>query len=153
MNGLFPRKTASTMLSPRACSPIRSRRRRCRPAGAALHFEKMGHFYFFGGLFALLFAVQAFAFWIYGAERSAWAQSWWVPCGLVALLMVMGEPAYLWKGLAALPMSKFFLRYTFRFYPWLAFCAILAGGLILERIMAALRRPRVGKLSLERASS
>jgi hypothetical protein len=54
--------------------------------------------------------------------------------------MVLGEPAFLWKAVAALPMSKLFLRYSFRFYPWLAFCAILSGGLILERILATLRR-------------
>ena len=113
------------------------------PTGwGTFHFERMGHFYFFGGVFALLFAVQALSFWIYLPERGAWARAWWVPCGVVALLMVLGEPAYLWKGLAALPMSKFFLRYTFRFYPWLAFCAILAGGLILERALATLRRKR-----------
>jgi hypothetical protein len=59
---------------------------------------------------------------------------------MFALLMVLGEPAYLWKGIAALPLSKFFLRYTFRFYPWFAFCAILAGGTILERLLAMMRR-------------
>ncbi len=102
--------------------------------------EKLGHFYFFGGLFALLFALQAFAFWVCCPERRAWARAWWVPCGIVALLLVLGEPAYLWKGLAELPLAKFFLRYSFRFYPWLAFCAILSGGLILDRILATVRR-------------
>jgi hypothetical protein len=38
-------------------------------------------------------------------------------------------------------MSKLYLRYSFRFYPWLAFCAILSGGLVLDRILA-LRRQR-----------
>ncbi len=108
------------------------------PTGwGSFHVEKLGHFYFFGGLFVFLFAVQAFYFWVYFPERSAWARCWWVPCGMVAFLMVLGEPAYLWKGMAALPMSKFFLRYSFRFYPWLAFCAILGGGLILERALAS----------------
>jgi hypothetical protein len=112
------------------------------------HVEKMGHFYFFGGLFAALFAVQAFGFWIFFPERRAWGRAWWVPCGIFALLMVLGEPAYLWQGVSTLPMSKFFLRYTFRFYPWLAFCAILSGGLILERILATFRRPQTWELLL-----
>jgi len=113
------------------------------PTGwGSFHFEKIGHFYFFGGLFALLFALQAFCFWVIFPERKAWARCWWVPCGICALLMVLGEPAYFWKTLAALPLSKFFLRYTLRFYPWLAFCAILSGGLILERLLAVLRRRR-----------
>ena len=104
------------------------------------HVEKMGHFYFFGGVFALLFALQAVAFWMCFPERKAWGRSWWVPCGIFALLMVLGEPAFLWKGIAALPMSKFFLRYSFRFYPWLAFCAVLSGGLVLDRILAMVKR-------------
>jgi hypothetical protein len=112
----------------------------------SLHVEQMGHFYFFGGLFALLFALQAVAFWVVFPERSAWGRSWWVPCGIFALLMVLGEPAFLWKGIAALPMSKFFLRYSFRFYPWLAFCAILSGGLVLDRALAMLRYRRTWEL-------
>ncbi len=114
----------------------------------SLYVEKMGHFYFFGGLFALLFAVQAYLFWVYLPERRVWARCWWVPCGIFALLMVLGEPAYLWKGVSALPMSKLFLRYTFRFYPCLAFCAILAGGLVLERSLAMLRQRRAWELIL-----
>src|SRR5262249_21918077 len=43
-------------------------------------------------------------------------------------------------GLAELPLSKFYLRYTIRFYPPLAFCAILAGGLMLERMLAIMPR-------------
>jgi hypothetical protein len=39
-------------------------------------------------------------------------------------------------------MSKFFLRYSFRFYPWVAFFAILSGGLILERSLAIVRGRR-----------
>jgi hypothetical protein len=101
--------------------------------------EKMGSFYFFGGVFALLFAWQACWFWTAWPERRAWARCWWVPCGIFALLMVLGEPAYLWKALAALPMSNVFLRYSFRFYPMLAFCAILGGGLILDRLLTSLR--------------
>jgi hypothetical protein len=112
----------------------------------SFHVEKMGHFYFFGGLFALLFAVQAVAFWLCFPERSAWARYWWVPCGIFAMLMVLGEPAFLWQGVAALPMSKFFLRYTVRFYPWLAFCAVLSGGVILERVLATLRGRRPWEL-------
>jgi hypothetical protein len=108
--------------------------------------EKMGHFYFLGGLFAALFALQAVCFWICFPDRRAWARAWWVPCGIFALLMVLGEPAYLWQGVATLPMSKFFLRYTFRFYPWLAFCAILSGGLVLERFLAILRRRQAWEL-------
>jgi hypothetical protein len=109
--------------------------------------ERMGHFYFFGGLFALLFALQAFAFWVCWPDRRAWSRSWWVPCGVVALLLVLGEPAYLWQGLAELPLAKFFLRYSFRFYPWLAFCAVLSGGLILDRILAIAPR-RIYELTL-----
>jgi hypothetical protein len=105
--------------------------------------EKMGHFYFFGGLFALLFGLQAVAFWITWPERRAWAQSWWAPCGAFALLLVLGEPAYLWRGMAELPLAKIFLRYTFRFYPWLGFCAVLSGGLILDRFLATIHRRSV----------
>ncbi len=110
------------------------------------HVEKMGQFFFFGGVFAALFALQAIAFWILFPDRQAWARAWWVPCGIFALLMVLGEPAYLWKGISAVPMSKFFLRYSFRFYPWLAFCAILSGGLILDRVLATLRRRQTAEL-------
>jgi hypothetical protein len=115
--------------------------------------DKMGHFYFFGGLFALLFALQACCFWVYWPERRAWARCWWVPCGIFALLMILGEPAYLWRGVSSLPMARFFLRYTFRFYPCFAFCAVLAGGLILENVLATLQRRRpwellVGSVSL-----
>jgi hypothetical protein len=106
----------------------------------SFHHEKLGHFYFFGGVFAVLFALQAVAFWIFLPDRQAWARAWWVPCGIVAFLMVLGEPGYLWQGLGMLPMSKFFLRYSFRFYPWLAFCAILSGGLVLEQFLAMVRR-------------
>jgi hypothetical protein len=109
--------------------------------------EKMGHFYFFGGIFALLFAFQAFCFWICCPTWRAWSHYWWVPCGIVALLMTLGEPAFLWKGAAYLPLSKLFLRYSFRFYPWLAFCAILSGGLILDRILATLPQRRFWEFS------
>jgi hypothetical protein len=81
-------------------------------------------------------------FWVFCPDRKAWARSWWVACGIFALLIVLGDPAYLWNGLAALPMSKFFLRYSFRFYPWLAFFAILSGGVILERVLAMVRQRR-----------
>jgi hypothetical protein len=110
--------------------------------------EKMGHFYFFGGLFAVLFAFQAVCFWAFWPDRRAWASAWWIPCGIFALLMVLGEPAYLWQGIAELPMSKFFLRYTIRFYPLLAFCAILSGGLLLERVLATLRQRLAWELLL-----
>jgi hypothetical protein len=112
------------------------------------HVEKMGHFYYFGGLFALLFLLQFLCFWVYFPGRGAWASCWWLVCGSFALLMVLGEPAYLWKGMAALPLSKFFLRYTFRFYPIVAFCAILAGGLIIERALAMVRRRQPWELLL-----
>src|SRR5262249_4970859 len=61
----------------------------------SFHTEKLGHFYFFGGLFAALFALQAVAFWICFPDRQAWSRAWWVPCGIFALLMVLGEPAQL----------------------------------------------------------
>lgn len=101
------------------------------------HADKMGHFYFFGGVFGILFALQAVAFWLTMPDRSAWAQAWWIPCGVLSLLLVLGEPAGLWQGLSQLPMSKFFLRYSFRFFPWLAFCAILSGGLMIDRTLVA----------------
>ena len=110
------------------------------------NLEKMGHFYFFGGLFAVLFALQAIAFWIFFPDRKAWARSWWAPCGIFALLLVLGEPGGMWKGIGALPMSKFFLRYSIRFYPWLAFCAILSGGMIIDRTLATLRSRHVGEV-------
>lgn len=104
--------------------------------------EKMGHFYFFGGLFAVLFALQAVGFWTCWPDRSAWARAWWVPCGMFAFLLLLGDPGMLWKAMAELPMSKFYLRYSIRFYPLFAFCAILGGGLVLERILAVLRQRR-----------
>jgi hypothetical protein len=112
----------------------------------SFHVEKWGHFYFFGGVFALLFAVQVVAFWLFFPDRTAWARAWWVPCGIFSLLMVLGEPAYLWRAIAELPLSKMFMRYTFRFYPCLAFCAILSGGLILDRILMTLRRRQAWEL-------
>src|SRR5207247_11416770 len=69
-----------------------------------------------------------------------------VPGGIFALLMLFGVPAYIWQGVSSLPMSKFFLRYSFRFYPWLAFCAILSGGLILEQALALVRRRQTWEL-------
>jgi hypothetical protein len=114
----------------------------------SFHVEKMGHFYFFGGLFAAVFALHALAFYLVWPDRRAWGRAWWVPCGIFALLMVLGDPAYLWQGVAGLPMSKFFLRYTIRFYPWLAFCAILSGGLLLERILAKLQQRSIWEWSI-----
>ena len=105
--------------------------------------EKMGQFYFFGGLFAVLFTLQISTYWVYWPERAAWGRAWWVPCGMFALLMTLGEPAYLWKGLAHLPLSSIFLRYSFRFYPWLALAKILGGGLMLERFLAIVPRRRL----------
>jgi hypothetical protein len=45
-------------------------------------------------------------------------------------------------------MSKILLRYSFRFYPCLALCAILGGGLILERFLALVKSRRIWELSL-----
>src|SRR5262249_24938197 len=39
------------------------------------HVEKIGHFYFFGGLFAALFALQAFGFWVFFPDRRAWGRA------------------------------------------------------------------------------
>jgi hypothetical protein len=114
------------------------------PTGwGSFDLEKMGQFYSFSGLFALLFAIQAVCFWTWWPDRAAWARSWWIPCGMVVLVLALGDPALLWKGMAGLPLSKIFLRYTIRFYPVLAFCAIVGGGLILERFLSTVRRRRL----------
>jgi hypothetical protein len=123
------------------------------PTGwGSFDLEKMGQFYFFGGLFAFLFAMQAVCFWTWWPDRAAWARSWWVPCGMVVLVLTLGDPALLWKCMAGLPLSKIFLRYTIRFYPVLAFCAIVGGGLILERFLSSLRRRQIWEFVFGAAS-
>jgi len=99
------------------------------------HIERMGHFYYFGGLLALLFTVQAVAFWILWPDRSAWARNWWIPCAMLIFLLVLGDPALLWQTASKLPMSRFFLRYTIRFYPVLVFLGSLSGGMVLTRFL------------------
>ena len=84
--------------------------------------KKWGEFYFFGGLFAALFAMQAFCFWVVFPGRAGWGRSWWVPCGMLAFCDGVRRSRLLWSGVGSLPMAKFFMRYTFRFYPVLAFC-------------------------------
>ncbi len=106
--------------------------------------EKIGHFYFFGGLFALLFAWQAFGFWVCWPDRRAWGRSWWIPCGIVVLLIVLGDPGFLWTGAGRIALVQVLPRLPIRFYSKSGFRAILAGGLILDRFLATLRhRPAV----------
>lgn len=105
--------------------------------------DYMGHFAFFGGLFAALLLLQAFA--LVGAGRGGiWRQGQvWFFLALVTLLLALGNEGGLWWLLGHVPVLGKVSNHPFRMLPFFVLFAVLAGGLILERLLRhslALRR-------------
>ncbi|MBI3891541.1 MAG: hypothetical protein HY303_08435 [Candidatus Wallbacteria bacterium] len=72
-------------------------------------------------------------------SRIARSQTWTV-CGILAFLMALGRPGFLWLGLCSLPFfSKF--RDPFRFFPFANLFLIAAGAVLLQTGIARARRP------------
>jgi hypothetical protein len=106
------------------------------------HLETMGQFYFFGGVLAFLFFVQATGLLIFRPGRKEWAGQEWIFCAVIALWLSLGDVGVLWKVVSSLPGLGFIFRYPMRMMPFVVFFVSISGGLLLERIVVRTLRVR-----------
>lgn len=83
----------------------------------------------FAGLFALF---------AYRADRRRWAANLWLPLMLVLLVAAIGHAAKLWTILTWLPVFSRF-AHPFKLMLFVELAAALGGGLVLNRLVAAVR--------------
>jgi len=103
----------------------------------------MGHFYYFGTLFMVLWLTALLALFTARPKRSAWAGATWVVLGGAALWMALGNQGGLWKLFSFVPVLKQINNHPFRLLPFFVLFAVLAGGQTLEHLLARTRRRRL----------
>lgn len=103
----------------------------------------MGHLYYFGTLFMVLWVAALLALLTARPKRVLWAGAIWVVLGGAALWMAMGNPGGLWKLFSFVPVLKQINNHPFRLLPFFVLFAVLAGGQTLERLLAQVRRRRL----------
>jgi hypothetical protein len=102
----------------------------------------MGHLYYFGTLFMVLWLTALLALLTARPRRSVWAGATWVVLGGAALWMSLGNQGGLWKLFSFIPVLKQINNHPFRLLPFFVLLAVLAGGQTLERLLARIRRRR-----------
>jgi hypothetical protein len=107
--------------------------------------QYMGHLVFFGGLFAFLLLLNAAALLVSGARAGVWRKQLWFCLAAITLVLTLGNAGGLWWLASRLPVLGRVNNYPFRLLPFFVLFAVLAGGIILERLLqssAVVRRWR-----------
>jgi hypothetical protein len=108
----------------------------------------MGHFYYFGTLLLVLFAFDALALTTRRHGRRVWGSHGWTVLAGVALLGALRQPAALWNLLPKVPILGICANHPFRLLPFFVFFAVVAGGLVLERLLRHAPRRHVVELAV-----
>jgi hypothetical protein len=114
----------------------------------SLNAEYMGQLFYFGTLFAMLWAVSALALIAAWPGRSVWAAHVWTVCAGVALWLAVGHEGGLWTLLGKLPVLGTINNQPFRLLPLFVLFSVLSGGVLLERWLQRVSRRRVWEAAL-----
>jgi hypothetical protein len=99
----------------------------------------MGQMFYFGSVFAVLFAAGFIAL-LGRCSRRAWAQNTWLVLAVIAMLMCMGSAGVLFSITSHLPLVRNVSDYPFRALPFFVIFATIGAGMFLERSLEALGR-------------
>jgi hypothetical protein len=98
------------------------------------HLHYLGHFYFFGGLLAFGFLVQAAGVIFFRPPLKHGSDQFWTWCGLLTLWLALGRAGGLWTLVSQFPVLSLVNRNPMRLVPFVVFFACLSGGLLLHRL-------------------
>jgi hypothetical protein len=96
--------------------------------------QYMGHFIYFGTVFAILFAVGALLI-LSRSSRKAWSRNVWLACAMIAMLIAIGDQGLLFYLMSKLPFTGTVNNNPFRALPFFVLFAVVAGGVVIERIL------------------
>jgi hypothetical protein len=96
--------------------------------------QLMGHFVYFGTIFALLEVVGFLAV-LSRFSRQAWGRNVWIGCAAIALLFTTGDRGLLFSALAKLPLIGQVNNDPFRALPFFVLFAVVGGGIFAERAL------------------
>lgn len=96
----------------------------------------MGHFYYFGTLFMVLWVAALVALLSGRPRRAAWSSGGWTVLGAAAFWMTIGVQGGLWNLFSFVPVLRQINNHPFRLLPFFVLFAVLAGGETLERLLA-----------------
>lgn len=94
----------------------------------------IGEMYYSGTLFMLLAAVLLISLLAMRWEKSTARANAWFLCGLLAFLFALGSRGILWMALVHVPGFDRF-RFPFKFLGFMDLFLIIAGAVVLERLM------------------
>ncbi len=103
----------------------------------------MGHFYYFGTLFMVLFTVSLVVLLTTRPKKALLSGAVWTLCGAAALWMTLGNQGGLWELFSYLPLLKQVNNHPFRILPFFVLFAVMAGGIVLEQLLSELPRHRI----------
>ncbi len=101
----------------------------------SLNLRFGGHFFYSGMILTLLF-LAAVVHWLYSMRQPRRPRSGmhiWTMCAIVAFLFCLGYSGGLWYLIAKLPVGL--KNHPFRVMPFFVLFSVVAGGLMLERIV------------------
>jgi hypothetical protein len=104
-------------------------------------YQRLGHLYYSGTVFALCGAIAAGSFVVHRWPRRIVAANWFVPLGILAVALAMGRRGFVWTVLTYVPPFDRF-RWAFKFLPYVVFFLVVSGAVILEGTFRHLRLRR-----------
>jgi len=110
--------------------------------------QYMGHFYYFGTLFAVLCAASVLALIATRPRRAVWAEHVWTVCACLAFVAALGPDGGLWLVMCDLPVFGTINNNPFRLLFFFVFFAVLSGGVLLERLLQRTTRRRAWELAI-----
>ena len=112
--------------------------------------QYMGHFYYFGTLFMVLFVLALVVLVTSKPKKALLSGAVWTLCGAAAFWMTLGNQGGLWKLFSYIPILKQVNNHPFRLLPFFVLFAVLSGGQVLEHLLRLLpsRRLTGGVLSV-----
>ena len=110
--------------------------------------QYMGHFYYFGTLFAVLCAANVMALIAARPRRAVWEEHVWTVCACLAFVAAIGPDGLLWLAMSNLPVLSTINNNPFRLLPFFVLFAVLSGGVLLERLLQRTTRRRAWEVAI-----
>lgn len=98
--------------------------------------------YYFGSLFFVAGACGMFVLLVARWSRRVFAANIWLICAAMALVLAFGDQGYLWALLGKVPWFDKF-KHAERFLPLFNLCAIIGGGMTLQRFFTGFKHRHV----------
>jgi hypothetical protein len=99
--------------------------------------QYMGHFVYFGSVFAILFVIALLAV-VARSSRRIWSKNVWLACALLALLLCMGDRGGLFFLLSKIPLIRVVNNNPFRALPFFVLFAVVGAAVFSERALRAM---------------